>query len=226
MAYPGSFHRLVLIGNLYGDQFNTTLSIAAASGDMDHVSDTLLVAAAGVVGSWWDDGLTGTQRITAQAKLTGIKLNRIGTDGRYVDATTMEHTYGTPISGGGSAGTFPAPQLATVATLRTAVERGRGSKGRMYLPACGGYWTMQSDGRALITDAQAVADGVSTLITQLNTLYASPPGVATPGRVVIASKVGTGVFRRVNQVTVGRVVDTMRSRRNKLVEDPQSSATF
>jgi len=41
----------------------------------------------------------------------------------------------------------------------------------------------------------------------------------------IASRAGTGAFQGVQRVTVGRVVDTMRSRRSTLKEEPESWGT-
>lgn len=224
MVYPAQFHRLVLIGNQFGDIFNTTLSIAKdGAGDMDHVSDTLLAAVAAAVADWWDDTGVNGPEVAGQAKLTSIKLNRIGTDGKYTAGSTMEHVYGTPIPGAGTSAFIP-PQLATVATLRTAVERGKASKGRMFLPVCNGFSVVASDGRATLANALRCAQGVASLIDRLNTIYNSPPGVATPGHVAVMSNIGSGTTRTVTSVTVGRVTDTMRSRRSSLLEDPQSAA--
>lgn len=223
MAYPAQFHRLVLIGNQFGDVFNTTLSIAKdGAGNMDHVSDTLLAAVAAAVADWWDDTGVNGPEVAVQARLTSIKLNRIGTDGKYVDAATMEHVYGSFISGGGP-NVFLPPQLATVATLRTDVERGKASKGRMFLPVCSGFNIVGSDGRASSAAALRCAQGVASLIDRINTIYNSPPGVATPGHVAIMSNIGSGTTRTVTSVTVGRVTDTMRSRRSSLIEGPETA---
>lgn len=222
MAYPDSFHRLVLLGTQFDDQFATGLSIAAsAGGDMDAVNATLLADIAAIVSNWWDNA-TGVvaPRIAAQAKLTSIKLNRIGTDGLYQDAGTFEHIYPTPIAGGGPTANLP-PQLATVVTLRTAVERGRASKGRMFLPVVQGYQTVGADGRATTTDALQVANAVKTLIDSINLSYAGPVGGGTAGRVSVMSNIGLGTVREVTGTSAGRVTDTMRSRRNKLAEDAQ-----
>lgn len=222
MVYPASFHRLVLIGTQYNETFNTTLSIAATSGDMSPVSDALLNAIAPIVSDWWDDTGVNGPEVAMQAKLTSVKLNRINPEGRYADATTKEFIYGTPVAGNGPNVFVPA-QLATVVSLRTAVERGKASKGRMFLPCCTGYNVLDSTGRASSVNAQRLATGVASLIIQLNAAYSAPAGGGTPGRVSVMSNVGSGTKRTVTRVTAGRVPDTMRSRRSSLDEDPQQA---
>jgi hypothetical protein len=151
-----------------------------------------------------------------------FKLNFIGPDGLYVANETFEYTYQNPVPGGGQ---FNAPaQLATVVTLRTAVDRGRASKGRMFLPVCGGFQAVGDDGRASATDAENVADRMAALFTVINGVYAAAEsGDEARGVVGVASNIGSGTFRRVTHVTVGRVTDTVRSRRNKQLEAPIES---
>lgn len=219
MPYPGQFHRLVLIGELYTDTFNTTLAIVpSALGElgMPAVGTSTLTAVAGIVSAWWNNATAGAGSGAIQAaRLTGIKLNRIGIDGRYVDPVTMEHTYPTAIAGINSA--VVAPQLAVVATLRTAIERGRASKGRMYLPPTQAISALVAgDGRSSAAQALQQANGVKALITSLNSTYTAI------GRVGVASDAGAGRFEHVTAVSVGRVPDTMRSRRSTQDEDYQT----
>lgn len=120
-------------------------------------------------------------------------------------------------------------QLTVVATLQTALERGRGSKGRMFLPPTSTLLDSQlgTDGRIPASNADAYADGVRKLVVDLNAAYVGiQSGDEKVGKVGVASNAGTGSFRPVTEIRVGRVVDTMRSRRAKLIEDPQVSATI
>ena len=218
MPYPGQFHRLVMIGTWYTDQFNMTLNIVPSGlGElrMPAVDETQLAAAAAVVGTWFplSQGSPG-MGFSEHAKLTSIKLNRVGPDGRYVDSIAREHVYSSPIAGPLSI--TPAPQLSLAVTLRTAIERGRGSKGRVYPP--GGNWSngVNADGRASTTQATGQANGMKALINPLNTLY------SLIGRVGVASNAGAGRFEHVTHLDVGRVMDTIRSRRSSLVEDYQT----
>lgn len=210
MAYSTSFHRLVMMGQLYDDIWNSTLSIANPAGAMSAVDETLLDDVATLVADWFEDRGYFTGRVI----LTGIKLNRINTSGHYADPDTMEHTYTTPIYG--SVGGNVAPQLTMVSTLLTNLPRGRGSKGRMFLPPQAPLLSIGNDGLVTASDALTVATRSLELVTDLNALY-EPLGAS----VVVASRTGAGSMRVVNGVRVGRVPDTMRSRRNKQPEDYQ-----
>lgn len=221
MSYPAAFHRLVIMGNLYSDVFNTTLSIVpSGGGGLPEVSDDLLDGVATVVSDWFQGAFISPWNaigITSRATLTGIKLNRIGTDGRYADDTTKEHSFSPAVSGGAS-GLNIAPQLTVALTLRGAAERSPAGRGRMYLPPSVAISSLGSDGRLTSADALNTAKGGLFLLGAINDVYITESVGAVAG---IASKQGAGAFQSVHHVSVGRVVDTIRSRRNKQEEDPQ-----
>lgn len=220
MAYAAPFHRLVLIGNLYADTFNTTLSIMPAGGSsLGAVTPELLEDMATFIASWYprtlgDAGPFGLSLIGAAA-LTSIKLNRIGTDGRYMDAEAMEHEYPSPIPGGG-AGTPPA-QLSIAATLVGPAPRARAGKGRMFFPPSNIVGTVGADGRLTTTNVTRYANGVHDLLAGINDVYFASAGFSAVAG--IASEVGAGAFQAVTEIRVGRTVDTIRSRRNRISED-------
>lgn len=219
MTYPANFHRLVIFGTLYGDIWNTSLSIVpSALGElgMPEVGDaTLTGVAADVNTGWWQKSIgSGGTNTIGSAYLVGIKLNRIAPNGRYADNEANTFTYPFPIGANGGSAVI-APQLTTVATLRTAIARGPASKGRMYLPPSASISSLAADGRLTVPAALLIATSTKTLIDALNARYT---GV---GRVGVASDVGSGRFEHVTRVTVGRVVDTMRTRRNKQLEDAE-----
>lgn len=226
MSYPAPFHRLVLIGTLFNDIFNTSLSIIPRSGTgiigLPPAADVLPAVAAIFQSRWSTGGAGGGLGVHVNARLTSVKLNAIGTDGRYADDDTNEHIYTTPIPGGGSFNV--PPQLATVVTLRTSAERGRASKGRMFLPVCEGFQLIETDGRAQASTATRVATATRTIFNEINAAYAAQvSGDEAIGRVGVASSIGAGTFREVTRVTVGRVTDTVRSRRNRQIEDPEEA---
>lgn len=221
MTYAGQFHRLVIVGDLYADTFNTTLAmVPAGGGSLPAVTPPLLAAVADVVATWFPKPLAGASNdgigIMSMCKLTSIKLNRIGVDGRYVDDETLEHVYPTPIAGGYA--TVVQPQLTLAMTLRGTQERSRAGKGRMYFPPSAAVGLMGSDGRIPAATALSHAKGGLFLLSAINDAYIAQGVNAVAG---IASRQGTGAFQGVAQVSVGRVIDTIRSRRNKLPEDPQ-----
>lgn len=120
----------------------------------------------------------------------------------------MQHDFETSIPGVGTSN-LPA-QIANVVTLRTAAQRGRASSGRFYYPATGRV--VSSDGRLSAATAAAVAVDATTLLNSLN--------AALPDwQVAVMSSIGTGTTRPVTHVEVGRVLDTMRSRRRSLEEE-------
>jgi hypothetical protein len=221
MVYASTFHRLVIGGTIYAEKWNTSLSI---DGDLPAVSSSLLTNIAGVVSSWWSSTGSNAPQFLNVNYLTFIKLNRIGVDGKYADEDSMTHDYPTPIIGP-SSGSNAVPQLACVATLRTAAERGRANRGRMFLPPVTGFDQPSSDGRASAANALRVANGVSTLINSLRTAYVTQYGPGGQGAgVSVVSNIGAGTSRYVTYVEVGRVIDTTRSRRSSLPEDRQTSA--
>jgi hypothetical protein len=203
------------MGKLYNDIWNTTLSLvppADAITSMGPVSQVTCDDVATIVSNWWN-GTSGynSPMISVAATLTGIKLNRINTAGHYQDDPTIQHIYTT--ASPGSVGNYVPPQLTMAHTLVTDITRGRGSRGRMFMPPGGDLGNVTGAGGG-ITNAQALAYATSTasLITHLNTY-----GLAV-FRVGVASKVGSGAFHPVTAVKVGSIIDTMRSRRNKDVE--------
>lgn len=165
----------------------------------------------------------GSSSFNNQTRLTWLKFNRINALGRYENGSvTHERELLGAAQVTGSSSAYLPPNLSVVATLETAKQRGPGSKGRCFLPVPG--WSnvaFGSDGRMTPGARDEILSRFSTFITNLNNW----PGLDLPNapRVVVATKGGRGMPEGdnlpVTSVAVGRVVDTMRSRRNGLVED-------
>lgn len=206
MAYSQPFLRLAVIGTLYEvESFTWTLSLRQ-NFPSESYPDVVPQAVIDAVTTFH----TAPEVAAGNgARLTTIKLNKIGLDGRYVsDGDTVQHDFETPIPGVGTSN-LPA-QIANVVTLRTAAQRGRASSGRFYYPATGRV--VSSDGRLSAATAAAVAVDATTLLNSLN--------AALPGwKVAVMSSIGTGIARDVTHCEVGRVLDTMRSRRRSLEEE-------
>jgi hypothetical protein len=223
MAYPTSLYRIVLGGTIYTETWNTSLSYAP--GFLDKPADTSILATlAAATQSWFQQNQTVGVGFTPQAKLVYLKVNRIDTQGHYQDPTAIMHTYPVPLAGGGTA-SFPPAQLATVVTLKTAFERGLANKGRMYLPCATGYDSVGTDGRATAARALLVANSVAGYVNQVNAAFQAWSGGGDAGHVAVFSNIGSGAFHFVTKTAVGRVPDTMRSRRSSLPEDYQASTT-
>lgn len=179
--------------------------------------------AAAIAAAWQTFFTASGSNISTSYKTTGIKMANLDpVTGKTVLSEVVHHYYPTPI--GGVTGTnTPAPQLSLVATLTTAVERGLGNKGRMYLPGVA-IGVDSSTGK--VTGASRTSL-VGTLKTFFDTINGST--VAT-GDVINASQgskpplIGDPINRKVTGVKIGDVYDTQRRRRNELVEVYSSQA--
>lgn len=201
MAYPANFLRLVANGTLYTvERFSWSLSLIGNGVAPTEVPPAVISAVTAFHG--------GQQVTSVPARLTDIKLNLIGTDGRYVSQTdTVQHDLPTPVQG--TSGARHPAQIAQAITLRTGVRRGLASNGRFYLPLPAGE--LATDGRVEPVNAELLAEAAQTLVESLN--------AAMDGwRVGVVSNVGAGAARPVTAVGVGRVLDTIRSRRSSIPE--------
>lgn len=210
MVYPIQHDLMVFGGSLYQtEQWSMSLRMEPSSDGVVPYQESLDNAAA-IVSTWWTSGAYSTSKAT----LEFLKLNRIGTDGKYMNPSmTYLHEYPTPLAGPVAGAGFPA-QVSLVATLTTGAVRGLAAKGRIFLPAVAA--PVGADGRIQATEATSYAQSVANLLTNLN----GAPGL---GRVMVISNVREGAARPVTGVQVGRVYDTMRSRRTSLVEEPPAA---
>lgn len=188
-----------------GLRFPGDFSLSDQAGEQDLQDDLTAVLAA-----WWPNGISG-----APAHLEWTKFNRIGTDGKYVNnySNTQYVEPGVP---GGFASNYPN-QIALVVTLETGLTRGLAHRGRLFFPTPR-FNIEQATGKVAVGSMQTIADTVTTLLDNLNTACAGLTGPAAPVRVSVASNVREGAFRPVTGVSVGDVLDTMRSRRTQLTE--------
>lgn len=206
MVYPAPFLRLVASGTLYNtDIFSWSLSFARDFPDGGSLAPNEVPQ--GVIDAV--SAFHNSSVHAAQARLTMIKLNEIGTDGRYTNqGDTVLHEFETPIPGV-SANT-PPPQTSLAITLRTAKRRGRAHAGRFYTPLPGYSLTGGMLSSANQQDAALAAT------TMLDAITAALPGSYRP---FVMSDLGTGTMEPVTHVAVGRVLDTIRSRRNAFAEE-------
>jgi hypothetical protein len=142
------------------------------------------------------------------AKLDTIKLNEIGTDGKYT-RTSVEHLIESAWPDGSGTTVYP-PQVALVVSLLTNETRGLAARGRFYLPAPALGITTAT---ALLNTSQVVTavGHITTFLNAINTAM-------DPYRVAVASNVRDGMIREVKNVRVGNVLDTIRSRRTSIPE--------
>lgn len=202
MAYAQPFLRLVAIGDLYGvEDWSFSMSLIADDDGPGATPTEVPSAIVNAFQTWFNTG----SLISNAARLLTLKLNLIGEDGRYVNPTTVQYDY-TSIPVGNSSTKVPA-QIAYAVSLRTALSRGRAHAGRFYVPV-----------PALSPNADGQIS-VSAIAAPTDTLLASIQG-AIPGYVLgVTSSIGSGAEQRVVNARYGRILDTIRSRRDKLPED-------
>jgi hypothetical protein len=205
MAYQP--HVLVAWGGPMGSSGEIWGNTLRCGGYADYDETSLQAACDGWLGSLISSYISASaSNFTTEVQLEYVKANRVGPDGKYVDPTTAVHFYDTMPHGSAGSITWPY-QVSMVASLRTAVKRGAGTHGRLYLPSQA--WTMSSNGEVSDTVTDSVASGV-------NGLLQSMIDNANPLPVYVYSR--SGPFNQVTDVLCGSVPDTQRRRRNALVE--------
>jgi len=158
-------------------------------------------------------------RFPAKVVVEEWRAYDIGSDGRMI---------GNPVLGSWSAATQPKglgagnltypPQASLVVTLEAA-NRGPARYGRMYLPQP--YMILDSTARLAATDVSSIG---SALRTMLKAIEGANTGAddshlcnVSPG-----GRTSTPTKQSVINLKMGRVIDTMRSRRSKMDEDRQT----
>jgi hypothetical protein len=159
--------------------------------------------------TWWNSLSTFHAE---SRRMTGFKWNAIGPDGKFADPS-LPNTYqfATPLKGTSGNQLVMPLQIAAVVTTRTG-RKGKSYNGRIYTPGpvssqAGPYWDP--------TYMQTLKAVTANLLTDLNQ---DVSGTGT--RACIVSNAGNpGPVTLITHVTVGRVPDTVRRRRNALTEE-------
>jgi hypothetical protein len=202
MAPVAKLYRLVFGGRLFDKEgWSCSLNIGSPTG---------FNLAASVFAPPIQAWVNASLNLSSAAKLDFIKSNEIDPlTGRYMLQNATNELIQNDQAIGKAA---PGPgQLSVVVSTRTAQARGRAHAGRFYPPT--GTPTIDPlTGLISASTANLYASQAWTMITGINTI------LATAGSVVVFSKVGQSI-EPVTGVRVGRVVDTMRSRRRALTED-------
>lgn len=217
MAFP-EHYLLQFGGDLRGDIWSCGIRFSKPSLPFDVLDageqETLADDMAGDIVTWMNAAGSGW---SSASKLRYVKFNRITALGRYQDTgATHQKTYDTAPFPGSPVGSDLPNQVAMVVSWVTAAQRGRASKGRIFVPVpgitiIGALGTFASTGSSSVESAATAA---AAFLNNLN----NQPGIDVPGiQASVVSRVD-GTSRPITAVRVGSVPDTMRSRRNALVE--------
>jgi hypothetical protein len=147
-------------------------------------------------------------KIGDNAKLTMVKLARIGPLGTYTADPFFDDTLSVP---GGAGGANHPPQVALAVSLQSP-RRGASGRGRVFLPAPQ-LAVLSGTGLADAIAIAAVRDAFAALVQNLNNAAGLDANVS---KVTISSSKGFNTD--VTGIRVGRALDTIRSRRTSLDE--------
>lgn len=180
------------------------------AGDPDaHASD---VGDAGVLAAL--NALFGNSNFQASAVCTGWRAYDIGSDGNMVGNPKIVEYVGAGRPKGTAAAHKYPPQIALCVTTE-AEDRGPGRLGRFFLP--GPSISLDTDGRL----STGGAGTYLTLVTQfLKDVSDSidAPFTLVGSSMINVSAVGTGTSQVVKRLRMGRVYDTLRTRRAAMDE--------
>lgn len=163
--------------------------------------------------------------LSVAVKLQEIRCYRIGTNGRMVGNPNLRFFDGAARRAGTLDSVIYPPQVALAVTTQGA-NRGPGRFGRFYLPGPG--FRLSSDRRIDPTDQAGILANMATFLKALRDCYSNPADPdwndAYPINVSTLGGGGAGSYQRVETVRLGRVLDTVRRRRNAMDEDYRATA--
>lgn len=210
MAYTAAHQLLTVFGTSFGGVETWSFGVRFAQAGST-VTQALADACRAPTSTLWS---TAGIFMPNSHTLTGVKLAPIGTDGKYVPGQIAYIGSITPTAGPSSSNIHPAQCTQVVTFLSTLIPRGRGSRGRIYLP-CPGAAISNSTGQNGL--ASALATAVRTWLVALNAI--SGMGVAS-----IMSDLGTGATSPIGTVRADNLPDTQRRRRRQLLSTTSSVA--
>lgn len=213
MAYAYKVNRITMFGTSFegAEEWSTGFYMGYEDQDADapDLADLTTLATA-----WQTYFTTSSSKISGSWKTVGIKASHLNADGTTDLGATQIYTYGTPIQGGYNSGVNP-PQVALVVTLKTAIARGLGANGRMFLP--GISQGVQGNGKIIGAAQTEMADNLQDFFDAANTSWNTGTIInASKGRTI--SPTSPPINAEVTSIRLGDVYDTQRRRRNALVE--------
>lgn len=160
--------------------------------------------------------LTSGTMISNAAFFDEIRHYTIGIDGK-AEGEVQIARMGTPVPG--QVGTPRPPWQNALAVTLDSGYPAKGRFGRFYLP-CPAV-TVDNTGLIDLVQAQGIQTAVTTFLDSVSNF----PGLDIGWGLAVAGQTGQGTLREVQEVRVGRVVDTQRRRRRQ-VDEAYLSAAF
>lgn len=148
--------------------------------------------------------------LRSDATLAWLKVNNIDTLGHYAQPVANRFDYAAQQQGGTLAAALPPFVTASISWL-TALTRGRGHRGRIYLPL--GLATTRNTGQLTVTE-QTQCNGTGKGLLDVLKNFTDTTGTAVP---VIASKLN-GATNTITGIATGNVYDVQRRRKEQIPE--------
>lgn len=216
MAYPQNFIRLSFGGNIYTnkDIWSNTINFGAGSIDMPVSYFEAVSAEIENMKTKIETWFKTAGMISQYCDLAWVKLALIGKDGKYVTNPAV-YDFATPVKGSATGAVEPQRSLAV--TFETYRLRAPGRYGRIFIPM---YATsVGNDGLVAAPTAAVVNAATKTLLDGLNDLFTDTGAIVGQDVDAIVLSEKTTSHAPILKVKTGRVVDTIRSRRNKIKEE-------
>jgi hypothetical protein len=144
------------------------------------------------------------------ATLAWLKVNNINALGHYASQTAHRFDYAAQQNGATVAAALPPFVTAAISWL-TALTRGPGHRGRVYLPL--GLANLHNTGQATVTE-QTQCNGTGKGLLDVLKNFTDTSGTAVP---VVASKIN-GATNTITGIATGNVYDVQRRRKEQIPE--------
>jgi hypothetical protein len=221
--YAYAFARCTITGDCFGgtERWSTGFQVGFEESAVASIDP----GAAGALAAAWEVFFENSvHHIPDEYRTLETKVALINTNGTTNLDEISWHTLSPIVVGGSPDNPMPA-QITVAATMTSQLQRGIGSKGRMFLPGYA-HTVEAATGKIPTARTAELATGMKLFFDTIN------DNVLLPGIVIIASKghktaaldengqpvYVDGINRTVTGVRVGNVYDTQRRRRNELTE--------
>lgn len=209
VAFVGGWSPAALASEVW--QFGIRVSVGGPAGYYVSDCQAYADAIATAVSTWFS---SASNFMSNQAVLKSIKVNNINPSGHYVDPTTHQHDFATPVAGG-VASSWTCFNTVAI-SFTTAIARGRAHTGRIYPPVTG---LALADPGHLSTAAQSALVTTGKALLSILLRNDASGHLVSP---VIESRVDAS-SQPIIGVRVGSVPDVQRRRKAQLTETYSSS---
>jgi len=207
MVYPIEHNLLTVGGTSYSGVETWSFGVRFGATVHTDPDQTMADACKAATITFWN---TAGIFMPQSHSLEFVKVAPIGADGKYPPGKIAYTGTITPDPGPSNTNLHPAQCTQVITWLTSFQPRGRGSRGRIYLP-CPAAAVSGANGTNSL--GSALANAAKTWLTAMNAV--SGLGVAQ-----IMSNLGAGIHNNITSVRADGLPDTQRRRRRQLSDTP------